>query len=71
MARPSRNQTPVDSQAPVPTFAVNMARVDAAYDAHAALLKAERDAPNLRNLPSFTMAKMDAYEAFARAFERV
>ena len=71
MARPANTQHPFDSQAPVPTFAVNMARVDAAYDAHAALLKAERDAPALRNMPSFTMAKLDAYEAFARAFERV
>jgi hypothetical protein len=44
---------------------------DEAYKAHAALLKAERDAPLLRTLPSFTMAKQDAYERFHRAFARV
>jgi hypothetical protein len=42
-----------------------------AFQAHAALLRAEAEAPLLRTLPSFTMAKQDAYEKFARAFARV
>lgn len=43
-------------------------RAHAAFDAHAALLKAEAEAPQLANMPSFTVAKQDAYEAFMRAF---
>ncbi len=44
---------------------------DTAYKAHAALLRAEREAPILATQPSFTMAKQDAYERFARAFARL
>ena len=54
---------------PVIVFAAEQA--DAAWKAHQALLKAERDAPLLASLPAFTMAKQDAYERFVLAFARV
>jgi hypothetical protein len=44
---------------------------DAAFKAHQALLKAEREAPLLSTMPSFTMARQDAYERFANAFARL
>jgi hypothetical protein len=54
---------------PIIVFAAEQA--DAAWKAHQALLKAERDAPLLANMPAFTMAKQDAYERFMLAFGRV
>jgi hypothetical protein len=65
-SRKPRNASPV-----VPTYVYDKARASVAYEAFVALLRAERDAELLGNLPSFTMAKLDVYEAFARAFERV
>lgn len=54
-----------------PVIRCRVDEADAAYDAHKALLLAEHAAPALRNLPSFTMAKQDAYERFMRAFARL
>lgn len=55
----------------VPVIICAADQADAAWKAHQALLKAEREAPLLSNLPAFTMAKQDAYERFALAFARV
>lgn len=55
----------------VPVIHCRVSEADAAYDAHKALLLAEKAAPMLRELPSFTMAKQDAYERFMRAFARL
>ena len=57
--------------ASVPIIVCAADQADAAWKAHQALLKAEREAPLLSNLPSFTMAKQDAYERFALAFARL
>lgn len=39
-----------------------------AYEVHAALIRAERDAPWLKQNPLWTMHRQDAYEMFALAF---
>jgi hypothetical protein len=44
---------------------------DNAFQAHMALVKAERDNPRLRANPHWTMLRQDAFERFAAAFERV
>lgn len=54
----------------VPVIHCRQAEADAAYDAHKALIEAEGKAPLLREMPSFTMARQDAYERFAKAFAR-
>lgn len=41
-----------------------------AFNVHAALLRAQRDAPSLADNPLFTMMKQDAYERFHIAFEK-
>lgn len=55
----------------VPVIRCRATDADEAYEAHAALLRAERDAPGLRDLASFASAKQDAYERFAKAFARL
>lgn len=57
--------------ASVPIIVCAAEQADAAWKAHQALRKAEREAPLLSNLPAFTMAKQDAYERFALAFARI
>ncbi len=44
-------------------------RANNAYEAHCALLKAERDNPELRRNPAWTVLRQDAFENFALAFE--
>jgi len=55
----------------LPVIQFDADEADAAFRAHQALLKAERDAPLLSTMPSFTMARQDAFERFANAFARL
>jgi len=42
-----------------------------AFAVHAALLRAERDEPSLRENPRWILIRMDATEAFVVEFEKV
>ena len=46
-------------------------RAQNAFEAHIALLRAERDHPELRRNPAWTVLRQDAFENFALAFEVV
>lgn len=53
----------------VPVILYDEAKASAAYLAHVALLKAERDDPSLKNNPVWTMLRQDTYEMFRRAYD--
>lgn len=57
--------------ASVPIILCAAEKADLAFQAHSALLKAERERPELRKNPFWTMLRQDAFERFAEAFERV
>ena len=52
----------------IPITRIDEKRARDAFDAHCALLKAERDDPRLSLNPQWTILRQDAYEAFSRAF---
>jgi hypothetical protein len=55
----------------VPVFKVEETQAQAAWEAHQALLMAEAGDPGLRANPVWNCLRMDAYEAFYGAFERL
>lgn len=57
--------------AKVPVIVCAAEEADAAFKAHQALIEAEKKAPLLSTMPSFTMARQDAYERFALAFAKI
>lgn len=54
--------------ASVPTIGMDERKAREAFDVHAALLKAERADPALRNNPHWTILRQDAFETFCAAF---
>lgn len=66
MARAASN-APLDSRQ-VPTIEFNERQAHDACKVHFALLKAERDDPELRDNPQWTVTRQDAYERFCAAF---
>ena len=51
-----------------PTTLFDPVKARDAFEAHSALLKTERDHPELRRNPHWTLLKQDAYERFDAAF---
>jgi len=69
MAQPSSNQTPVDSQAPVPIYLVDTVQADAAWDAFKAVQLTAARNPSLLANPYFTALQDAAYARFRAVFE--
>jgi hypothetical protein len=56
--------------AEVPLIRVHAPQAEAAWEAHQALLRAEREQPSLRFNPAWIVLRADAYAQFEIAFER-
>ncbi len=56
-----------------PPFVIlcNADKADQAFAAHSALIRAEREQPALKDNPQWQCLRMDTYEEFCRAFEKV
>ncbi len=52
-----------------PTIHMNHRGAQDAYEVHQALVKAEARDRHLKTNPQWQLLRMDAYEAFCRAFE--
>lgn len=52
-----------------PTIHMDHRRAQDAYEVHQALVKAEAADRGLKNNPHWQLLRMDAFEAFCRAFE--
>lgn len=52
-----------------PVIRIDDTRAKQTFEAHAALLRAERDNPALRDNPAWTMLRQDAFERFNDAFK--
>jgi len=63
-----RANKPRRDSAQVPTIKFNERQAHDACKVHFALLKAERDDPELRDNPQWTVIRQDAYERFCAAF---
>lgn len=50
-------------------YSMDEAKARNAFDAHSAILKAQRENPSLCKNPAWTILRQDAYERFAQAFE--
>lgn len=53
----------------IPVIRMDKRQADEAWEVHRALVKAEADNPALAHNPQWICFRMDAYEAFCRAFE--
>ena len=68
--RLSEAMIPIMEMVPViPVIRIDDTRAKQTFEAHAALLRAERDNPALRDNPAWTMLRQDAFERFNDAFK--
>lgn len=65
----ARNNPGRSGMQPIPTFKVNEQQARTAWDAYAAMRRAERDTPKLRENDLWRTLRDDAFGEFRRAFE--
>ena len=55
----------------VNVFRYDAQKAESAFMAHKALIRAEQANPSLKDNPDWTLLRLEAFERFSEAFERV